>query len=119
MESFEVDYEYPFDYGFIVGTNRNQENCIDCYVLSGDKIKEGEMIECKPIVMIEVYEDNEIDHKVIMKAAGYEDYDINETIQTIKVFIINVFKRFADTTVRFGEIIDKEATVEYIIGNSV
>ena len=116
-ESFEIKYKYPFDYGFIIGTNNTNKDCIDCYILSHNRIKEGRIVECDPEFLIEMYEDGEIDHKVIMKTKEYKVEDINEIANTIKTFILNVFAQFPEVEICFGEIKNKAETECFIEGN--
>lgn len=116
-ETFKIKYCYPYDYGFIIGTNKKNKDCIDCYVLTNNKLSEGTKLDCEPVCMIEMIEDSEIDHKVILKTADYEDVDITEVVGTIKTFIKKVFTQFPDVKIQFGEIKDKKQTIVYIHSN--
>lgn len=115
-ESFKIRSPYPYDYGFIIGSNKKHEDCIDCYVLTNETLHEGKPIACEPVFMIEVYEGSEEDHKVIMKTVGYE-IDNEELVEnTIKSFITKIFSE-DPVTIRFGRKIGKEETINFINSN--
>ncbi len=116
-ETFKINSQYPYDYGFIIGSNKKQEECIDCYVLTNETLIEGKSIDCEPVFMIEVYEGSEEDHKVIMKTADYE-IDNEELVEnTIKLFITKLFSGHPEVSICFGRKIDKEETINYINSN--
>jgi inorganic pyrophosphatase len=115
--SFKVSYPYPYAYGFIIGSNKKDEECLDCYVLTNETLIEGQPLECEPVFMIEVYEGSEEDHKVIMKTADYE-IDNEELVEnTIKSFITRIFSENPEVTIRFGGTIAKEETIQFINSN--
>jgi inorganic pyrophosphatase len=110
----KINSRYPYAYGFIIASNRGQEECIDCYVLTEEVLVEGEQVDCEPVFMLEVYEGSEEDHKVVMKTAGFdiEDEELVET--TIKAFITRIFSTHPEVTIRFGRRIGREDTIDYI-----
>ena len=116
-ESFKINSQYPYDYGFIIGSNHKQEACIDCYVLTNETLQEGKVIDCEPVFMIEVYEGSEEDHKVIMKTIDYEIEDEKLVENTIKSFIVQIFSQNPEVTIRFGRKIGKEETINFINSN--
>lgn len=116
-ESFKINPQYPYDYGFIIGSNKKHEECIDCYVLTNQTLREGKSIDCEPVFMIEVYEGNEEDHKVVMKTVEYE-IDNEELVEdTIKTFITRIFRETPEVTISFGRKIGKEETINFINSN--
>ena len=116
-ESFKISSQYPYDYGFIIGSNKKHDECIDCYVLANEKLIGGKPIDCEPVFMIEVYEGSEEDHKVIMKTVEYE-IDNEELVEnTIKSFITKIFSQDSGVTITFGRKIGKEETINFIRSN--
>lgn len=114
--SFKINSQYPYDYGFIIGSDR-EHDCIDCYVLTNETLIEGTSIDCEPVFMLEVYEGGEEDHKVIMKTAGYE-IDSEELVEnTIKSFITKIWRQNPEVTITFGRKIGKEETINFIKSN--
>ena len=113
-DSIKVSSPYPYAYGFIVGSNKNYEDCLDCYVLSNQILTEGKEIACEPVFMIEMFEGSEEDHKVIMKTVNYE-IDNEELVEsTIKSFITDIFSENPEVIIRFGRKIGKEETIHFI-----
>jgi inorganic pyrophosphatase len=116
-ESFEVGYPYPYDYGFIIGTNKKMNDCIDCYIISEQKLYAGSIIECEPVGMIEMMEDGEIDHKVLMmvKDEGIEDTD--KIVYVVRGFITNIFNGIPGVEIKLGNLISKRETELFIQEN--
>lgn len=115
-ESFKINSQYPYDYGFIIGSNRKHD-CIDCYVLTNETLIEGKPIDCEPVFMLEVYEGSEEDHKAIMKTVEYE-IDNEELVEnTIKSFITKIWSQNPEVTITFGRKIGKEETINFIKSN--
>jgi inorganic pyrophosphatase len=113
-ESFKVSSPYPYAYGFIVGSNQNNEDCLDCYILTNQILTVGKPMACEPVFMIEVYEGREVDHKVIMKTVNYE-VDNEELVEnTIKAFITEIFSKYPEVMISFGRKIGKEETLRFI-----
>ena len=116
-ESFKINSQYPYDYGFIIGSNRKHEDCIDCYVLTNEILIEGKPIDCEPVFMIEMYEGSEEDHKVIMKTVECEIDDEELVENTIKSFIAKIWSQNSEVAITFGRKIGKEETINFIMNN--
>jgi inorganic pyrophosphatase len=112
--TFKVSSPYPYAYGFIVGSNKKGEDCLDCYVLTDKPLMEGQSLDCEPIFMIEVYEGEEEDHKVILKTFEYEIDDEKRVANTIKSFITKIFSKNPEVRISFGRTIGKEETIKFI-----
>ncbi len=113
-ESFDVDYAYPYAYGFITNTNKHQEDCIDCYIITNRPLPSGAVVDCEPLGMIEMHEDAEIDHKVLMGFRDEPAGDLNDISTEIKTFIRNIFKKFKEVHITFGRLVSKEETLAFI-----
>jgi inorganic pyrophosphatase len=100
-----------------MGSNKKDENCLDCYVLTNETLMEGQSLDCEPVFMIEVYEGGEEDHKVIMKTVEYELDNEALVASTIKSFITKIFSENPEVTVRFGRTVGKEETIKFINSN--
>lgn len=117
-ESFRIRHAYPCDYGFIVGTNKKGEDCVDCYVITEERLTEGAAIECEPIGMIEMIEDGEVDNKVLATYGRVNARDVQLIEQSIRGFIEAVFSDIPGATVRLGSLLPKEETLAFIEQNS-
>jgi inorganic pyrophosphatase len=113
-ESFKISSQYPYAYGFIIGSHTKDEDCIDCYVLTNETLMEGQPIDCEPVFMIEVFEDSQEDHKVIMKTVEFEIDSEDLVLNTIRSFITKIFSEDPEVTINFGRKIGKEETIDFI-----
>lgn len=113
-ESFDLEVPYPHAYGFIPGTNRRQEDCVDCYILSNGTLEVGHLENCVILGMFEMWEDQEEDHKVLLGARLTSEVDIEREVQKIQSFLRTVFRKFPDADLRFGALRDPESTLAYI-----
>ena len=114
IESFSIQYKYPYPYGLIMNSKGNNLDCIDCYIINNQELKAGEIIDCEPVGMIEMIEDNEIDHKILMAMNNGNVYDLEKIYPLIKRFIENVFEKFDDVVIHIGKLLPKEDAVKYI-----
>jgi inorganic pyrophosphatase len=118
-ESFEVPLPYPYAYGFALGTKSGDGGGIDCFVLGAEGVKTGTVIECEVIGLLEMLEGDEVDHKLITRFAygsgsasgGGLDPAV---VETIKAFILVLFKKFPEVKIEFGELLGREAAREFL-----
>jgi inorganic pyrophosphatase len=118
-----VSRKYPYTYGFILDTVSDDGDNLDCYVLTSQKLKSGQIIECQPIGLMEQLETtinsngSEItnnDHNVLA-VIGDEDIVITDEIKkNFSDFTLHVFDHLPHKKNRVGEFLDKNYTVEYI-----
>ncbi|MBU1131667.1 inorganic diphosphatase [Patescibacteria group bacterium] len=118
-----VSKKYPFPYGFILNTTGEDGDNLDCFILTFKKLKTGEIVECRPIGMMEQFETSwkeekqgidEADHNVLA-SIGDEKVEINDEIKNIlSDFILNVFKHLPNKKVRAGNFLDEVSAIEYI-----
>ena len=116
IESFSIQYKYPYPYGLIMNSKGNNLDCIDCYIINNQELKAGEIIDCEPVGMIEMIEDNEIDHKILMAMNNGNMYDLEKIYPQIKKFIEHVFEKFDDVVIYIGKLLPKEDAVSFISG---
>jgi inorganic pyrophosphatase len=60
-----VSRAYPYPYGFIVGTVNADGDCLDCFVITGQQLKTGDVVACDAIGLMEQTEDGLSDHNVL------------------------------------------------------
>ena len=51
-----VSRKYPYPYGFILNTTSGDGDNADCFILTDKKLKIGEIVERRPIAMMEQIE---------------------------------------------------------------
>jgi len=113
-ETRRVSQPYPYPYGFIVGTNAEDGDAVDCYLITKDFLKAGTLVECEPVGLLEQDEGGEKDHKVLAVLPG-QDVEIGTALlNVLQDFIYSVFAAFPDVNVRVGPIRPREAALNYI-----
>ena len=113
-ETRPVSRPYPYAYGFVLGTHAEDEEAVDCYVLTKDGIKSGTVVECEPIGLLEQDEDGEIDHKVLAAMPG-QPVEVGQALRKeLGDFIQAVFAEYPEVQVHIGRILPPEAARSYI-----
>jgi inorganic pyrophosphatase len=110
----QVSRAYPFPYGFILNTTAEDGDNVDCFVLTRDALRTGQIVECEAIGLMEQIEDGEIDHNVLAVLPG-EAVEVNEEVkQTLIEFVGHVFDHIKGKRILIGEFLGYEAAMEYI-----
>lgn len=113
-EAFTVSRKYPFPYGFILNTTSGDGDNLDCFIITKQKLKTGQIIECEPIGIMEQIEDNKEDHN-ILSVLLEENIILTEEIKNILTeFVLHVFDHRAGKTVRVGNFFGKEEALKLI-----
>jgi len=109
---------YPYSYGFILGTNSADGDCVDCYIISYQPLKPGMVVECESIGLLEQNEGGEIDHKILAALPGEEVTLNDELLAELQRFIQTLFSRYPELHIRVGPILPREAAIRYIEAHS-
>src|SRR5262245_12786211 len=75
-----VSRSYPFPYGFVVGTTTDDGCNVDCFVITPQRLKTGQLVECEVIGLMEQIEDGREDHNVLAGLAG-ENANVDAAVQ--------------------------------------
>lgn len=108
-----VSRKYPFPYGFILGTTSGDGDNLDCFIITEQKLKTGQTIECEPIGLMEQIEDGEEDHNILAKLHG-EEVMIEEVKSKLTEFVSHVFDHKIGKIVKVGRFLGKEDAEKYI-----
>ncbi|HRY82098.1 MAG TPA: inorganic diphosphatase [Candidatus Moranbacteria bacterium] len=121
--SHKVSRKYPYPYGFILDSNSEDGGNIDCFVITAKKLKSGEIVECKPIGILEQFENSwdpkkygieEIDHN-ILAALSDEEVNIDDEVKgRLSDFIVHVFDHLPNKKVRVGNFLDENFALKYL-----
>jgi inorganic pyrophosphatase len=107
-------HPYPYPYGFIVGTSAEDGACVDCYLVTKNKVEAGSIVECEPIGLLEQHEGDEIDHKVLAVLPG-EDTKLDQVVlEELQTFIKRIFSEFPGMNVRVGPVHPREAALHHL-----
>ena len=110
----EISTPYPFAYGFILNTSAEDGDGIDCYILTNEHLEVGAIIDCVPIGLLEQFENKEVDCKIISLIDGDDFKFEKEHVGQIKSFILQIFKKYPEVEIKFGEYKDSEYAIKYI-----
>lgn len=107
-------HPYPYPYGFIVGTGAEDGDCVDCYLVTKNKVEAGSIVECEPVGLLEQYEDDEVDHKVLAVLPGDDTKLDRVVLEELQTFIKKIFSEFPDMNVRVGRVHPREAALHHL-----
>ena len=114
LETRPGSLPYPYPYGFIVGTSAEDGACVDCYLITRDKLAAGTTVECEPVGLLLQDEDGEIDHKILAVLPGQEIEVGQELLQELQAFIYAIFAPHPDFRVRVGPLLPREAALQHL-----
>jgi inorganic pyrophosphatase len=109
-----VSRAYPFPYGFILDTTAEDGDNIDCFVLTQEKLRTGQILECEPIALMEQIEDGEIDHNILAAMSGEDLRLTSELKQELIEFVRHVFDHIPEKKIQVGEFRGIEAAIQHI-----
>ena len=116
-----ISREYPYPYGFILNTTSGDGNNVDCFVLTDKKLKTGEIVECRPIAVMEQIESysskpgiGEEDHNILAVLED-ESFEIDDTLENkLSEFVSYAFDHLPDKEVKVGNFLDEKKATGYI-----
>ncbi len=114
LETRPGSLPYPYPYGFIIGTNAEDGACVDCYLITRERLPAGTIVECEPAVLLEQHEDQEIDHKILAVMPGQELTVDENVLKEIEDFIYAAFAKHTEMKIRVGPAHPREAALEHI-----
>ena len=114
LETRQASRPYPYPYGFVIGTNAVDGDCVDCYLITGDKVTPGDIVACEPCGLLLQDEAGEIDHKVLAAIPGQDIYMGTELLRELEEFIDSIFSGHLELQVRVGPILPREAALHHL-----
>ena len=105
---------YPYPYGFIIGTRAEDGDCVDCYLITKDKVTSGTIVDCEPVGLLLQYEGSEIDHKILAVLPGQQAALGPELLQELQEFIYAIFASHHDMRIGVGPILPREAALDHL-----
>lgn len=105
---------FPYPYGFVMGTSAADGDCVDCYIITKDKLMGGSVVDCEPVGLLEQDEDGEIDHKVLAALPGGEVVLDQELLDELRRFIYKLVSRYPGSHIQVGRILPREAALKHL-----
>ena len=113
-ETITVSRAYPYPYGFILNTTTEDGCNLDCFVITRQTLKTGQIVECEPFGLMEQIEDNQEDHN-ILAVFPEEGMRIDEEVRNILTeFVIHVFSHIEGKEISVGRFMGKEEAITHI-----
>ena len=103
-----VSRPYPFPYGFILNTTSEDGDNLDCFVITDQPLKTGNLVECEPIALLEQIEDGEEDHNVLAALPGEAPEIDPAMMDTFRQFISHVFDHIPGKEIALGRLLPRE-----------
>ena len=106
---------YPFPYGFVIDTDSEDGDNVDCYVITTRPLAVGDIVECEPAGLLEQFENGAPDHKVLATLAGEPLRVDPSAVAAVRSFIAAVFAAFPATRLELGALHDAEAARAHVL----
>ena len=88
----DVARRYPFPYGFVLDTTSEDDDNVDCFVITPQALRTGQIVTCDPVGLMEQIEDGKADRNVIAVLPG-EGVEFGSKEQSILIdFVSHVFE---------------------------
>lgn len=114
LKTITVSRKYPYPYGFILDTTSGDGDNLDCFILTKQDFKTGQIVECEPIGIMEQFENEQPDHNILATLVGEETVLTDEIKQNLTEFVSHVFDHRPGKVVRVGNFLDKESALAEI-----
>jgi inorganic pyrophosphatase len=110
----QVSRPYPFPYGFILDTTADDGLNVDCFFLTDEPLKTGQIVECNPVGLMEQFEDGKVDHNVLVVIDERKLPPNAEVKRILTEFVTHVFDHIPDKSIHVGRFLDYKDAIEYI-----
>lgn len=105
---------YPFPYGFIMKTETEDGDGIDAFVITKDFMEAGQLVECEPMGMLEVFEGDELDNKVLAYLAVQTVEIDGKLLEILQDFIYGRWKDVPEVNIGVEGLLSKPEAIKYI-----
>lgn len=109
-----VSRAFPWPYGFILDTTGEDGDNVDCFVLTGRRLRTGEIVECEAVGLIEQIEDGEVDHKIFAQLIDETAAFDKRTQDTFKDFASHVFEHVPGKAMKIGDCFGADIAIDYV-----
>ena len=119
-----ISREYPYPYGFIIGTTGEDGDNIDCFVITENHLHSGQIVECDIVGIMEQIEKSrddrslekdEMDHNILATLDDDPIVTITPEIQnTLSEFVLHAFDHIRINKVKVGRFLDQWTAEQYI-----
>jgi inorganic pyrophosphatase len=111
---FLMRLPFPYPYGFVLGTSAADGDCVDCYIITKDKLMGGSIVDCEPVGLLEQDEDGEVDHKVLAALPGGDVVMDQKLLDELRSFIYELVSPYPDSHIQIGRILPQEVALKHL-----
>lgn len=90
-------HSYPFDYGFAPQTLWDDDDALDCIVLTTFPLDVGIVVKVRPVAVMEMIDDGESDFKVLAVPADDKRWDDVQDLEDINKHNLKEYQHFFET----------------------
>jgi len=109
-----VSGAYPYPYGFIPGTRGPDGDCVDCFVITTQPLRTGDLVDCEPIALMEQWEAGVVDNNVLAVPVGEPAPDLGPVIPVLTRGILELFVGMPGRETAVGRFLPAEDAVAYL-----
>lgn len=114
-KAYDVSRPYPYPYGFILDTTSGDGDNLDCFVLTTQELRTGQVIECEPIALMKQVENGKEDYNVLAIIKGQPAHLTSAVQEVLTQFVLHVFDHLESIRdMRVEGFEGREATIAYI-----
>jgi len=118
-----VSWPYPYGYGFVLGVESGDGDCLDVFVVSKNVIPSGTRLTCAAIALLEQWQNDDDDHDVIAvpieELADADAVDLEEVRANITEHMEHVFSHDPNRTLRVGRLLPASAAEALVRGEKL
>jgi inorganic pyrophosphatase len=111
----EIPEPSPFPYGFILATTGSDGGNLDCFVVTTEALRVGQLVECEAIGLMEQFEGDELEHKILARLPGTEFEVTANLCETLTQFTYKLFERFKNVRVQVGQFLGRDQAEAQIV----
>lgn len=115
-----VSWPYPYGYGFVIGVESGDGDCLDVFVISKNHIASGTRLTCSAIALLEQWQNDDDDHDVIAvpvdELEDADSIDLAEVVREITKHMDEVFSHDPNRTLRVGDLLPASAAEALVRG---
>lgn len=118
-----VSWPYPYAYGFVIGVESGDGDCLDVFVISENTIPSGTRMTCVAIALLEQWQNEDDDFDVIAvpveEVADADGIELDEVQSKISKHISEVFSHDPGRVLRVGEMLPASAAEKLVRGEKL
>jgi inorganic pyrophosphatase len=104
----KVSRRYPFPYGCIVGTTADDGCNLDCFLITNEALKTGQIVACQVAGLMEQFEDGREDHNILATLPGDSAAIGPGERERLTSFVLGVFAHVEGKRMNVGRFLGAE-----------